>query len=134
MRTADALALLRSYLSPSAILVGQSIGKDVQWLQLAKGVDYHSIIDLSELFRVWNATRGTYTNFSQDHCAKIWLGIAERSRHDAVTDAAISMNLFNAYRTVQWNPAQLHQLQIATLTAPRILGFSSTHPVLDGCW
>ena len=35
---ADALAMLRSHLSPNAVLVGQNILKDVQWLQLAEGV------------------------------------------------------------------------------------------------
>ena len=35
------------------------------------GVDYHSLIDLSALFRVWNPQRGEFTNFSQDHCAKV---------------------------------------------------------------
>ncbi len=125
---------MRSYLSPCSILVGQSIKKDIHWLQLAQGVDYHSVLDLSELFRVWNPSRGTYTSFSQDHCAKVWLGVAERAHHDAMADAAISMALFNAYRTVQWDPNRLYQLQRATLTAPRVFGFSSSHPVIDGCW
>ena len=89
---------------PNAILVGQSILKDVQWLQLAEGVDYFSLIDLSALFRVWNQQRGEYTNFSQDHCAKVWIGVGERAHHNAIEDAAISMSLFNAYRMVQWEP------------------------------
>ena len=131
---AEALALLRSYLSPNAILVGQSILKDVAWLQLAEGVDYHSVIDLSGLFRVWNPARGEYTSFSQDHCAKVWIGVGERTSHNAMTDAAISMSLFNAYRTVQWDPARLYQMQAATLAAPRVPGFSATNPVIDGCW
>jgi hypothetical protein len=84
--------------------VGQSILKDVQWLQLAEGVDYFSLIDLSALFRVWNQQRGEYTNFSQDHCAKVWIGVGERAHHNAIEDAAISMSLFNAYRMVQWEP------------------------------
>lgn len=62
---AEAMANLRAHLPPNAILVGQSILKDVQWLQLAEGVDYASLIDLSGLFRVWNSARGQYTNFSQ---------------------------------------------------------------------
>ena len=102
--TAEALALLRAHLPPNAILVGQSILKDVQWLQLAEGVDYFSLIDLSALFRVWNQQRGEYTNFSQDHCAKVWIGVGERAHHNAIEDAAISMSLFNAYRMVQWEP------------------------------
>eukprot|EP00128_Syssomonas_multiformis_P014267 Colp12_sorted_trinity150504_noHs@36303 len=130
---AEAMAYLRSHLSPNAILVGQSIQKDVQWLQLAEGVDYHSLIDLSGLFRVWNPARGEYTNFSQDHCAKVWIGVGDRAQHDAITDAAISMSLFNAYRTVQWDAGRLMELQMATLAAPRVPGFSALHPVVDGC-
>lgn len=128
------MAYLRSHLSPNAILVGQSIQKDVQWLQLAEGVDYHSLIDLSGLFRVWNPARGEYTNFSQDHCAKVWIGVGDRTQHNAITDAAISMSLFNAYRTVQWDAGRLMELQMATLAAPRVPGFSALHPVVDGCW
>ena len=66
--TAEALALLRAHLPPNAILVGQSILKDVQWLQLAEGVDYYSLIDLSALFRVWNQQRGEYEFFSRSLC------------------------------------------------------------------
>ena len=63
--SADALASLRAHIPPNAILVGQNILKDVQWLQLAEGVDYFQLIDISALFRVWNASRGEYTTFSQ---------------------------------------------------------------------
>eukprot|EP00596_Hydrurales_sp_CCMP1899_P000881 CAMPEP_0119042992 /NCGR_PEP_ID=MMETSP1177-20130426/16325_1 /TAXON_ID=2985 /ORGANISM="Ochromonas sp, Strain CCMP1899" /LENGTH=305 /DNA_ID=CAMNT_0007010135 /DNA_START=140 /DNA_END=1057 /DNA_ORIENTATION=- len=130
---AEALALLRAHLPPNAILVGQSILKDVQWLQLAEGVDYFSLIDLSALFRVWNQERGQFTNFSQDHCAKVWIGVGERAHHNAIEDAAISMSLFNAYRMVQWDPNRLYQMQMATLSSPRIPGFSANNPVIDGC-
>ena len=123
---AEALALLRAHLPPNAILVGQSILKDVQWLQLAEGVDYYSLIDLSALFRVWNQQRGQYTNFSQDHCAKVWIGVGERAHHNAIEDAAISMSLFNAYRMVQWEPNRLYQMQMATLSSPRIPGKYNT--------
>jgi hypothetical protein len=130
---ADALAMLRSHLSPSAVLVGQNILKDVQWLQLQEGLDYGLLIDLSALFRCWNPSRGEYTGFSQDHCAKVWLGIGDRPNHDAVSDSVISMTLFNMYRSVQHDPNQLQQLQMATMTAPRTLGFSAIHPTVDGC-
>lgn len=132
--TADAMATLRSFLSPSAILVGQGIQNDVQWLQLAEGVDYHSMINIANLFRVWNPSHNSYTNFSQDHCARVWLGVKDRPNHDALTDAAISMSLFNAYRRIQWDPNMMYQYQQATLAAPRVLGFSAQTPVLDGCW
>lgn len=131
---AEAMAHLRAHLSPSAVLVGQSIQKDVQWLQLCEGVDYHSLVDLSGLFRVWNPSRDDFTNFSQDHCARVWIGIGDRSQHNAVTDAAISMSLFNAYRTLQWDPDRLEQMQKRTLSAPRVPGFSALYPTIDGCW
>jgi hypothetical protein len=128
------MAHLRAHLSPNAVLVGQSIQKDVQWLQLSEGVDYHSLVDLSGLFRVWNPSRDDFTNFSQDHCARVWIGIGDRSQHNAVTDAAISMSLFNAYRTLQWDPDRLEQMQKRTLSAPRVPGFSALYPTIDGCW
>lgn len=98
------------------------------------GIDYHSMINIADMFRVWNQSRGSFTSFSQDHCAKVWLNITDRPHHDAVTDAAISMSLFNTYRGVQWDPNRLYALQQATLQAPRVPGFSQTYPQIDGCW
>ena len=130
---ADALAMLRSHLSPNSVLVGQNILKDVQWLQLAEGVDYGMLIDLAALFRCWNPSRNEYTGFSQDHCAKAWLGIQERPNHDALSDSVISMSLFNSYRSVQHDPEQLFRLQGVTMNTPRVPGFSALHPTVDGC-
>jgi RNA exonuclease 4 len=130
---ADALALLRAHLPQNAVLVGQNILKDVQWLQLAEGVDYSSLIDIAPLFRAWDPKRGAYTAFSQDHCAKVWLGIEQRTVHSALEDAAISMSLFNRYRSLQWDPDALYNMQMATLQSPRVPGFSATHPTVDGC-
>ena len=36
----QALATLRQCLPPDAVLVGQGIGQDVQWLQLHEGRDF----------------------------------------------------------------------------------------------
>lgn len=38
----EALRILRQYLPRTSILVGQSIGKDVDWLQLREGQDYQA--------------------------------------------------------------------------------------------
>lgn len=48
---ADALMALRAHLPPNAVLVGQNIKKDVDWLQLVEGLDFASMIDLAALFR-----------------------------------------------------------------------------------
>lgn len=129
----QAMATLRYNLPKDSILVGFNILKDVQWLGLVEGKDFSHLIDLSALFRVWNVQRNEFTCFSQDHCAMVWLGIMDRISHDALTDAAISMYLFNAYRSTQYDAMRLAQLQHMTLHAPRVLGFSSRHPEIDGC-
>jgi hypothetical protein len=128
------LAALRAAIPPTAILIGQNILKDIEWLQLTEGVDYFSLIDIAGLFRIWNPTRGEYTSFGQDHCAKVWMGIEQRQHHNALEDASIAMSLFNTYRMVQMNPPALYHMQMQTLNSPRIPGFSSRFPVVDGCW
>ena len=95
MPLADALATLRSRLPPTAVLVGQNIAKDVEWLGLSEGRDYaqartrparisrlrratahtrvhtcvHTsaaqMVDLAALLRVFNPQYGSYTYFSQ---------------------------------------------------------------------
>ena len=40
MSLADAVATLRQYLPAGAILVGQNVGKDVEWLKLREGADF----------------------------------------------------------------------------------------------
>lgn len=126
--------MLRAHLPPNSILVGQNILKDVRWLQLIEGVDYHSIIDLVTLYRVWDSMKGNFITFSQDHCANVVLGLPQRPHHNAIEDACISVALFNAYRSLQWDINQLMKIQAAMLSSPRIPGFSSLYPVLDGCW
>ena len=130
---ADALVTLRSHLPPNAILVGQNIKKDVEWLQLVEGLDFASMIDLSALFRVWNPVKKSFTVFSQDHTAKVWLSWPDRTQHDAVSDACISVALFNTYRSVQWNPARLYEMQMAMIQTPRQPSFSAMNPTVDGC-
>lgn len=130
---ADAMAILRAHIPPNAVLIGHNIQSDIRHLQLAEGVDYHSLIDISLLFRIWDSNRGNYVRFSQDHCAAVWLGMSPRSVRDAVTDAAISMALFHSYRSNQSDINRIRHMQSLTWSAPRIPGFSSLFPVVDGC-
>jgi RNA exonuclease 4 len=57
----DAIANLKRCLPPTAILVGMNIRKDIEWLGLVEGVDFAACIDLSDLFRVWNEERRSFT-------------------------------------------------------------------------
>lgn len=96
----EGLKQLRALLTPHTVIVGQNILKDMQWLGLREGADFGSLIDLSALFRVWNPRQQAFTNFSQDHAAKVWLGVQDRPSHAALEDAGLAMALFNAYRSV----------------------------------
>ena len=84
--------------------------------------------------RVWHPSRNIYLHFSQAHVAKVWLGLPERTQHDALSDGTIAMALLNAYRTIQHDTNRIMTMQRATLTAPRIYGFSTLNPVIEGCW
>ena len=64
-----ALGLLRRVLPPSAILVGQNIGKDVEWLGLREGADFASMVDLTGLYRVWNEQ---YKSFRYERGRERW--------------------------------------------------------------
>ena len=71
--------------TPSSVLVGQNILKDVEWLGLVRGTDFADMVDLSALLRCWNSRFNSYSYFSQDHYAGVWLGNArtEADAHDA---------------------------------------------------
>lgn len=80
----QALLLLRQCLPPYAILVGQNIAKDVQWLGLVEGRDFRQLMDLTGLYRIWNPKYNTYSVFGQDHLAKVLLQWETGGAHDAV--------------------------------------------------
>jgi DNA polymerase III epsilon subunit-like protein len=42
----EALSVLRSHLPKTAVIVGQNINKDIEWLGLKEGADYESLQDL----------------------------------------------------------------------------------------
>ena len=132
---ADQVALLRQWLPQGAVLVGQNILKDVEWLGLKEGVDFAGVIDLAGLLRAWNARYGGFTVFSQDHCAKVLLGWdVDAATHDAAWDAVKSVRLFNYYHAVmaQGGPAAWEQAQAALLAAPPTESFAKRNPTYEG--
>ena len=80
----QAVHQLKQCLPPNAILVGQNIGKDIEWLGLQEGQDYVQLMDLVGLFRVWNPKFNSYSVYSQDHLARILLDWEVNETHDAV--------------------------------------------------
>lgn len=147
MPEAEALKGLKQALPKNAILVGMNIRKDIEWLKLEEGKDFHSCYDLAGLFRVWNkdvrkgARSGSWTYFGLDHCAATWLNVqrgvdsatGKAGGHDAVRDAYDSMWLFNVYRQVQHDPVQLQLNQYRTLTTPPKPSFAKQNPTFENC-
>lgn len=133
----EALALVRRTLPSNAVLVGMNILKDVEWLGLEQGKDFHAMVDLSALFRVWNAEKNSFTYFGLDHVSLTWLdvvrGTANGGTHDAMADAFASMALFNTYCHVQHTPQLLYQLQMRTLYTPIAPSFAKQHPTWEDC-
>jgi RNA exonuclease 4 len=56
----DAMIKLREALPKDAILVGQNILKDVEWLGLQRGVDFEGMLDLAAMLRCWNPAHNRY--------------------------------------------------------------------------
>jgi hypothetical protein len=131
---------LRARLPRDAILVGQNIAKDVEWLGLKEGEDFAAMVDLAALLRVWNERYHSFTYFGLAHAAKCWLGVRDDSLvtgvcdpHDAVVDAKRSVQLFNLYSRLQHSPAALASIQQVMLTTPVTPSFAKTNPTFEGC-
>jgi RNA exonuclease 4 len=130
---ATAVQQLKSCLPKTAILVGQNILQDVQWLGLREGSDFQSCMDLAGLYRVWNQRYNSWSVFSQDHVAKVLLGWdLEHLQHNAAFDALKSVKLFNLYQQMQPDKQQWQQAQQALLDAPPTLSFARQNPVYEG--
>ena len=80
----QAVALIRQYMPQTAILVGQNIAQDVTWLGLQDGRDFHQLMDLCGLYRIWNPKYKSWSVFGQDHLAKVLLQWDVNAQHDAV--------------------------------------------------
>lgn len=59
-------ARIREILSPphSAVLVGQSIEHDIEWLGLEKGVDFSDYVDIQDIFRARVAPKSGFSKFA----------------------------------------------------------------------
>ena len=130
-----ALQTLKAHLPKAAVLVGMNILKDVEWLGLQEGVDFGSMVDLAALLRVWNAKFGSFTFFSQDHYASVWLGHTrtEADSHDAVADAVLSMRLFRTYTQMQHDAAAVHAMGAKVLAQKPKPSFAKLHGEWEGC-
>ena len=133
----EAVGHLRRALPPHAILVGQNIAKDVQWLGLEEGKDFASMVDLAGLWRVWNPKFNSWSVFGQDHLVKTLLGAEVDAQHNAALDALKSVRLFNYhayYSSGQGGgEAALEAAKQKLLETPPEPSFARKNPSWEGC-
>ncbi len=70
---ASVIAEVKSLLGPNAVLVGQNIQSDIEWLRLEQGVDYGRTVEVSEMFSSYNSRYGNISYFSLAHEANTLL-------------------------------------------------------------
>lgn len=125
------LAMVKSILPHNAVLVGQNIGTDTKWCNLQEGSDFHSLIDLVGVWRVFNPKYKTFSLFSLQHECKVVLGTDEKM-HNACADAILSIRLYNRYRQLEQNPAELKTVQDALLAEEPAASFAKRNPAYEG--
>jgi RNA exonuclease 4 len=129
----EAIRLCRAAIPRNAVLVGQNVLKDVQWLRLEDGVDFESMRDLMGLFSVKNPRYNNSTTcFSLAHEAKALLSMDQQTTHHPAIDAWLSIKLYQLYLLLQQHPAELARAQQLLLDTPIEGAFNKKHPIYDG--
>ena len=135
---AEAVASVRAALPKHAVLVGQNIAKDVQWLGLIEGQDFQGMVDLAGVWRVWNPRFNTWSVFGQDHLVRVLLGAEFGAQHNAALDALKSVIGCSTTggcartRRARGAPSWRRPKQ-ALLNAPPEPSFAKKNPSFEGC-
>jgi RNA exonuclease 4 len=128
----EGLRMLRAAVPKEAILLGQNILMDIQWLGLVEGQDFTSLLDLAGLFRVYNPNYRNYRYHSLQHKIKYLLGGEQYDTHNAATDAIWSVRLFNLFKRIEKDRELWGRCQEILSLAPMTPSFSALNPTLDG--
>jgi len=127
-----AVEIIRGMLPKDAVLVGQNITMDLQWLGLVQGQDFASLVDLRDVWRRWAPQYNSYTHYSLGHQSKCILGLPITT-HSASTDATITMKLFQYYLYCRKYSIQLLHSKIGILHNTRIEpSFAKRNPTFEG--
>lgn len=130
---AEAVERVKAVLPTNAVLVGQNILKDVQWLGLSESKDFASMLDLAGLFRVYTPQYKNPVFHSLHHKAKALLGINQgQLPHTADKDAQLSIVLFKLYLELEANPELMAAAKQRLLDTPIETTFVKIHPSYEG--
>ncbi|OQR86268.1 hypothetical protein ACHHYP_10797 [Achlya hypogyna] len=133
----EVLTNLKAILPKNCVLVGQSVDKDVAWLQLKPNEDFREIFDVATLFRMPHTTLQNpstpYRYFSLRHVVKYLLDESiQESDHDPVVDAIYAMKVFKRYRHLHESPEHRRAVLETLAKTPQTPSFAKRHPVIDG--
>lgn len=128
----EGLRMLREAIPKNAVLLGQNILMDIQWLGLVEGQDFASLLDLAGLFRVYNPKYNNYSYHSLQHKIKYLLGGEQYDTHNAATDAIWSVRLFNLFKRIEKDRELWSRCQEILAVAPPTPSFATLNPVIDG--
>ena len=132
----EAKQQLKKILPSSALLVGQSIKHDIDWLGLVEKKDFASNFDVSTFFRAMIPQTKRVVTFSLRHEVLYLSGFEgagtdiQAGAHSPVIDALFSVRLYRRFCNAELQ--ELAHLKSALLQAPRTLPFWKTTPYLDG--
>jgi len=127
-----AINIIKSELPTNAVIIGQNITMDLEWLGLkGNGEDFRTFIDLRDIWRSWSEYYKSYTHYSLTHQAKCILNV--KQKHSASYDAITTMKLFQYYLWCRYYNIALFQHKINTLKNTQIEpSFSKKNPVFEG--
>lgn len=120
---AEIKALLRGSNPPAtqAVLVGQSIQSDIEWLQLEEGVDFSESVDLAQHFKAFNPRFGSTSFFTLQHTANTLLkNTSMTGSHDPEDDARSSVRLYNEFVLQPHKLPNAHKQLLRVRPAPSI--------------
>ena len=95
----EVLAAVRAELGSDVVLVGQNVQSDVDWLGLRPGIDFMRLVDLSEVFKVWNPRFSRWDRFglAQEAYGLLGFKMQGESAHSPVVDAQVSVRLYQEW-------------------------------------
>ena len=130
-----AINIIKSELPTNAVLIGQNISMDLEWLGFKQGEDFREFIDLRDIWRSWHSYYKAYTHYSLTHQAKCILnyGNSDKQKHSASIDAITTMKLFQYYLWCRWYNMQTFHNKINllknTIQEP---AFAKKYPMFEG--
>jgi len=127
-----AFGLISEVLCPDAVLVGHRLKRDVKALGLKKGKHYHKIVNVNEVWRVWNPNFQMYTRFPIDHLIKTVLNVPYEANA-----ASLAVNCMQLWKYYLWcrTPSQEWRLLLLSrqiVEYPRMESYAARVRSLEG--